>query len=68
MDCDRQRESAIAVVTGYRLILTLPVSIFLLAYLNSQWNLVSMDTSLRPGAKGSSKLEKEAMFCLGRFP
>ena len=71
-DCDRdrrrQRGSAIAVVTGYRLFLTPPGSIFMLAYLNSQWNSVSMDTSLRPSAKGSSKLEKEVMFCLGQFP
>ena len=35
-DRDRQRGSAIAVVTGYRLFLTPPGSIFLLAYLNSQ--------------------------------
>ena len=34
-DRDRQRGSAIAVVTGYRL-LTPPGSIFLVAYLNSQ--------------------------------
>ena len=67
-DRDRQRGSAIAVVTGYRLFLTPPGSIFLLAYLKSQWKSVSMDTSLRPSAKGSSKLEKEAMFCLGQFP
>ena len=71
-DCDRdrrrQRGSAIAVVTGYRLFLTSLGSIFLLPYLNSQWNSVSMDTSLRPSAKGSSKLEKEVMFCLGQFP
>ena len=44
------------------------VSILLLAYLISQWNSVSIDTSLRPSGKGSSKSEKESRFCLDRFP
>ena len=67
-DRDRQRGSAIAVVTGYRLFLTPPRYYISCLPTLSQWKSVSMDTSLRPSTKGSSKLEKEAMFCLGQFP